>query len=87
MKGRSHDVGTLVSDIVLHSSLRVDPELNTLIDGSTQSSVILAGIFVVGIVLGVVYVVFWTVAAEAIGRDLEFLRTISKSQEAENAEK
>lgn len=85
MERRSHDIGTLVGNVVLHSSLPVDRELDALIYGTAQSSVVLAGILVISIVLGIVDMIFRSVAAEALGGDLELLRTIAKTQEAKNA--
>jgi len=84
--GRSHDANVLIGDIVLHTRLLVDGELNTLVNRATESTVVLSSILVVGIVLGVVDVVLGTVAAKAISCDLELAGAIAKSHEAQDAE-
>lgn len=67
----------LVGDVVLHSSAFVDGKLDSLVDWATKGCVVLGSIFVVGVILWVIDVVFWTVAAETLGGDLELLGSIS----------
>lgn len=86
MLGRSHDVGSLVGNVVLHARLGVDGELRSLVNGAAKAPVVLAGIDIVGVVLGVINVVFGTIAAEALGGDFEFAGAVAKGQEAEDAE-
>lgn len=87
MAGGGHNVGTLVGDVVLQASLLVDAELNTLIDGATKSLVVLASVNIIGVVLGVVDVVLWTVAAETVSSHLELLGAIAEGEETQDAEK
>lgn len=53
-----HDVRVLIGNIVFHSGLLVDGQFNTLVNGGSQASVVLASIFIVGVVFGVVNVVY-----------------------------
>lgn len=57
MESTGHDVHVLVCNVILHARLFIDGQLDTLVDGATQTTVILTRVFVVGIVLGVVNVV------------------------------
>lgn len=83
--GRCHNTGAIICDVVLHTRLGIDRELAVLIDRATEATVILLGVLVIGIVLGVVNVVFGSVAAQAVSSDLKFARAITESQETENA--
>lgn len=67
----------LVGDVVLHSGVLIDGELDSLVNWAAESSVILSGILVVGVILWVVDVVLWTVAAKTLGGDLELLGSVS----------
>ncbi len=73
MLSRSHNASLLVCDVVLHSSSLVDTELDSLVDWSTESLIILGSIDVIGIVLGVVDVIFGPVAAKSVSGNFEFL--------------
>lgn len=53
-----HDIEVLVCNVVLHASLLVDGQLDALVDGSSQTLVIVTGIDIVSVVLGVVNVVW-----------------------------
>lgn len=83
---RGHNAGPLIGDVVLHARLRINAQFTTLVDGGSQASIILASIFVLGIILWVVDVVFRAVATEALGSDLELAGAIAKGEEAEDAE-
>ena len=87
MLSRGHDASVLVGNVVLHAGLLVNGELDTLIDGATKAAVVVAGVDVVGIVLGVVDMVLGAVAAQAVGGDFKLAATIAKGQETEDAEK
>ncbi|KIH89564.1 hypothetical protein SPBR_06515 [Sporothrix brasiliensis 5110] len=84
--GAGHDASTLVGNVVLHARVGVDGELDALVHGAAEARVVAAGVEVVGIVLGVVDVVFGAVGAQALGGDLEFAGAIAKRQEAQDAE-
>jgi len=84
MLGRGHNAGTFVCNVVLHASLLIDGQFNTFVDRGTKSSVILRGIFVIGIIFGVVNVVFGAIAAKTLSCDFEFLCTKSEGHESEN---
>jgi hypothetical protein len=86
MQSASHDVNTLIGDVVLHSRLRVNSKLNSLVYRATETAVVLSSIDVVGVVFGVVDVILGTIAAQALGSDLELTATIAKRQKAEHAE-
>lgn len=58
VKSAGHDVHVLVGDVVLHACLFIDGQLNSLIDGATQTTVVLTSILVVSVVLGVVNMVY-----------------------------
>lgn len=55
-----HDVRVLVGNVVLHSGLFVNGQLHTFVNRSPQASVVLASILVVGVVLGIVDMVYAT---------------------------
>lgn len=57
MESTCHDVRVLIGDVVLHACLFIDGQLDALVDGASQATVILTCVFVVGIVLWVVNVV------------------------------
>ena len=86
MQRRGHDVDILIRNVILHARLGVDAELDLLVHGAAQTTVVLRRIFVIGIVLGVVDVVLGAVAAQTVGRDLELAAAIAKGEEAEDAE-
>lgn len=86
MQSARHDVSTFVRNVVLHAGLFVNGELNSLIDGATEATVVLPGIDVVGIVLGVVDVILRAVGPQTVSRDLELAAAIAEGEEAENAE-
>lgn len=83
LSGR-HDSSSLIGNVILHASFRVDGKLGSFIDRATKTTVILAGIDVVCVVFGVVDVVFGAVAAKAVGCDFEFAGTVTESEEAED---
>lgn len=83
---RGHDTGALVRNVVLHARPRVDCELCPLIDGASQTPVIVSSILALGVPLGVVDVLFGAVAAKTLGGDLEFAGTVAKGHEAQDAE-
>ena len=85
--GRRHDSSLLIGNVVLHAGSRINSQLDFLVYGPSQAAVVLSGILVISVILGIVNVVFRTVAAQAGGRDLEFARAVAKRQEAEHAEK
>lgn len=84
--GRGHDADSLVGNVVLHTGLGVDGELLPLVDGSTETPVVAAGILVVGVVFGVVNVLLGSVTAEPVVGDLELARTVAEGHKAEDAE-
>lgn len=87
MSGRSHDADPLVGNVVFHAGFGVDTKLGLLINRASQAGIIIAGIFTLCVALGVVNVVFGTIAPETFGRDLELSRAVAKGHEAENAKK
>lgn len=86
MFSRAHDIDILVGDVILHAALRIDSQLDSLVNRATKAAVVLTSVLVIGIVLGVVNVVLGAVAAQTIGGDLELAATIAEGEEAENAE-
>lgn len=54
VQSRGHNTGLLIGDVVLEASTGVNSQLNSLVDRTTKSSIILCGIEVVRIVLGIV---------------------------------
>lgn len=84
--GRGSDTGTLVGDVVLHTGLRVDGELETFVYRATKGSVVVAGIHVVGIVFGVINMFFGAVATEAVGSNFKLLGSETEGHETEDAE-
>ncbi len=86
MLRRGHDVIRFRSNIFLHAIALVDGEFGILVDRASEALVVLPGVDVVGVVLGVVNVVFGTVAADSIGGDFEFAGAVAKGHEAKNAE-
>jgi hypothetical protein len=48
----SRPITSLIGNVILHTGIRVDIELD-LADRGSQTLVVLAGIFVIGVVLGV----------------------------------
>ena len=85
MKSARHDISTLVGNVVLHASLLINGQLNTLVDGPSQAAVVLAGVHVVRIILGVVDVVLRAVAAEPVRSDLKLAGAVAEAEEAEHA--
>lgn len=57
VESTGHDVHVLVGDVILHACLFIDSELDTLVDGASQATVILTRVLVVSVVLGVINVV------------------------------
>lgn len=53
-----HDVRVLIGNVVFHSGFLVDGQFNALVDGASQAFVVLGSILVVGVVFGVVDVVY-----------------------------
>ena len=84
VKGRRHDISTLVCNVVLHARFLVNGKLSTLIDRTAESPVVLAGILVLGIVLGIVDMVFGTVATKTIGCNLKLAGAEAEGQEAQD---
>lgn len=84
VKGRRHDISTLVCDVVLHARFLVNGKLSTLIDRTAESPIVLAGVLVLGVVLGIVDVVFGTVATKTIGSNLKLARAEAEGQEAQD---
>lgn len=84
MLSRRHDSSSLIGNVILHASVRVDGKLGSFIDWTTKATVILAGIDIVCVVFGVVNVVFGTVTAKTVGRDFEFAGTVTESEETED---
>lgn len=70
---RGRDVLALVGDVVDHARRRVEGQLALLVDGAPQAVPVVLGVVVAAVALGVVDVLFRTVAAEALLGDLEFL--------------
>ncbi len=86
MLGRCHNVIRFGGDVFLHAISLVDGEFGILVDGASEAVVVLTGVDIVGIILGVVNVVFGTVAAESIGGDFKLGGAVAKGHEAKNAE-
>src|ERR1700709_2564754 len=83
---RSHDPSLFVGNVVLQAGSRVNGQLNTLVDRTTKSAIILGRIKVICVVLGVVDMIFGTIAPKSISRDFEFLCAKSKCHETKNPE-
>lgn len=81
----SHDIGPFIRNVIFHARLGIDGQLPRFINGSSKAAVILPSILVVGVVFGVVNVVFRAIAPKTISGNLEFARTVAKGQETENA--
>lgn len=86
MLGRGHNVTRLKGNVLFHAGALVNGKLSFLVDGATEAVVVLAGVDIVGVILGVVNVVFGAVAADSIGSDFEFSGAVSKSHETKDAE-
>lgn len=74
---------TIIGDVVLHASTRINQEL-LLLDRPSETRVVLPCVLVVGIVLWVVDVLLGTVHAQSLLGDLKFSGGIAKGQEAQN---
>lgn len=81
----SHDIGPFVRNVIFHARLGIDGQLSRFINGPSKAAVILPSILVVGVVFGVVNVIFRAIAPKTVSSNLEFARTIAKGQETENA--
>jgi len=65
--------------VILRSSTLIDPQvLVSLINRAAEAVVVLSSIEVVGVVLWVVNVIFWSVAAKTLGGDFELFGAVSK---------
>ena len=73
-----------ISSQVVLTSLRVDTQLSTLINRSSKSAIILSCIEVVCIVLGIVDMLFRSVAPQSFLGNLKLRRTIAKAHETED---
>lgn len=87
MLGGCHNIGSLIGNVVLHARFRIDAELGALVDWTAKSSVVLAGVDIVGIVLGVINMVLGAVATKTLGSNLEFTGAVAKGEEGKDAEK
>ena len=84
--GRGSDTDALVSDVVLHTSVWVDGELDSLVYRATKSSVIVTSVHIVGIIFGVINMFFGAIATEAVGSNFKLLGSEAEGHEAEDAE-
>ena len=83
--GRGHDANTLVRNVVLHASLGINGELDLLVNGPTETAVVLTGILVISVVLGVVNVLLGPVATKSFAGNFELAGAIAEGHEAEDA--
>lgn len=86
MLSRRHNTDTLVCNVVLHARLGINGKLCLLIDRATKSTIVLASVNVLGIVLGVIDVLLGAVAAKALRSDLELARSETEGHETQDAE-
>lgn len=47
----SHDIAVLGGDVSFHSRAFINGELFALVDGATETRIVFAGIFIVGVIL------------------------------------
>ena len=83
---RRDDAEVFRGDVVFQAGPLVDGQLLPLVDGSSQSFVVLTGVDVVGVVLRVVDVLLGSVAAQAVAGDFELLGGVAEAHEAEDPE-
>lgn len=57
MQRTCHNIDTFVCNVVLHAGFLINGQLHPLIDRTSQTLVVLAGVLVVGIILGVINVI------------------------------
>lgn len=58
MQRAGHDIDSLIRNVVLHSRLGVDGQLNTLVHRTTKSAIILTSVLVLRIPQRIINVVF-----------------------------
>jgi hypothetical protein len=71
----------LIGNVVLHSSIAIDLELNGL-NRTSKTRIILPSIVVVSITLGIINMLFWSIDAKSLVCDLELFCSIAKREEA-----
>ena len=86
VQSRGHDAGSFVCNVILHSRLGINSQLDTLVDRSSKSPIVLCRILVVCIVFGIIDVVFRTVATKSFSCHFEFLCAETESHETEDPE-
>ena len=74
----------LVRNVVLHTSLRIDGQLDLLVDEATKAGIVLPCVVVVVVVLWVIDVLLRAVAAETVLRDLKLACGVAERQERED---
>lgn len=84
VRSRSNNASLLICNVILHSSSVVNGQFDTWVDGATQPPIVLSGIGIVCIVLGVINVIFGTIATQALWSNLELLGARAKSYETKD---
>lgn len=73
----------LVGNVVLHACVHVDLEFD-LLHRTSEAWIELSGIIIIGVVFGIVDVLFRSVDTKTFFSNLEFLGSIAKREEAQN---